>query len=45
MHAIPDVSGPLRSEMMIIVRVMSARIRRRRFQDQEIFPVHLELQI
>lgn len=38
-HVVPNVRGPLRSEMMIIVGVMSSRMRRRRFKDEEIFPV------
>jgi len=39
LHTIPNVRGPLRSEMMIIVGVMISRMRRLRFQDQEVFPV------
>lgn len=40
-HVVPNVRGPLRSEMMIIAGVIGARMRRRRFQDFEIFPVSL----
>lgn len=39
MHAIPNVRGPLRSEVMIILALMGSRIKARRFQDQEVFPV------
>lgn len=40
-HVVPNVHGPLRSEMMIVAGVMGARMRKRRFKDQEIFPVSL----
>jgi hypothetical protein len=39
LHTLPNVRGPLRSEMMIIVGVMISRMKRLRFQDQEVFPV------
>ena len=39
MHVVPKVRGPLRSEMMIILGLIGWRIKRRRFRDQEIYPV------
>ena len=38
-HVVPNVRGPLRSEMMIILGLIGQRIKRRRFRDQEIYPV------
>lgn len=38
-HVIPNVRGPLRSELMIILGLMGSRLRRKHFQDQEVFPV------
>ena len=38
-HVVPNVHGLLRSELMIIAGLMLERMRRRRFQDQEVFPV------
>ena len=38
-HFLPNVQGPIRSEMMIITAVIFARMRKTRFEDQETFPV------
>ncbi len=41
-HAVPNVHGPLRSEMMIIPGLIGQRIKRRRFSDQETYPVSFQ---
>jgi hypothetical protein len=41
MHAVPNVRGPLRGELMTIVAVMLVSMKSRRFEDHEIFPVSL----
>ena len=41
-HGVPNVRGPLRSEMMIILGLIGQRIRRRLFRDQEIYPVGVQ---
>ena len=38
-HVVPNVHGLLRSEFMIIADLMIERMRRWRFEDQEVFPV------
>ena len=40
-HVVPNVRGPLRSEMMIILGLIGQRIKRRRFGDQGVYPVSL----
>jgi hypothetical protein len=42
-HHLPNVQSLIRSEMMIITAMMMARYKRRRFQDEEVFPVSLHV--
>ncbi len=39
MHQVPNVQGLIRSEMMIVVGLILARLRRLRFPEHEAFPV------
>ncbi len=41
MHVVPNVRGPLRSEMMIILGLIGQRLKLRRFRHHEILPVRL----
>ena len=43
LHAVPNVRGLLRGELMTIVAVMLVNMESRRFKDHEIFPVGLYL--
>ena len=42
-HTVPNIHGPLRSEMMIILGLIGQRIKQRRFEDQGIYPVSLRV--
>lgn len=39
LHQLPNVKGPIRSEVMIIAAILSVRIKKSRFQDQIHFPL------